>query len=32
MLNLAPGGALFSSFNMSNGLRIRVGNLINGCP
>jgi hypothetical protein len=32
MLNVVPGGALFSSFNMSNGLRIRVGNLINGCP
>ncbi|HEU4420114.1 MAG TPA: hypothetical protein VFT55_14360 [Planctomycetota bacterium] len=32
MLNLAPGGALLASFNLSNGLRIRVGNLINGCP
>ena len=32
MLNLAPGGALFSSYNLSNGLRVRVGNLINGCP
>ena len=32
MLTFVPGGSLFSSFNMTNGLRIRVGNLINGCP
>ncbi len=32
MLNVAPGGALFGAFNASNGLRIRVGNAIPGCP
>jgi len=32
MLNVAPGGVLFGAFNASNGLRIRVGNAIPGCP
>lgn len=32
MVNVAAGGALLGSFNASNGLRIRVGNLIPSCP
>lgn len=32
MLNVAPGGVMFNLFNVSNGLRIRVGNAIPGCP
>jgi hypothetical protein len=28
----APGGALFGGFNLGNGVRLRVGNLIAGCP
>ncbi len=32
MLNITPGGLLFGTFNASNGLRIRVGNLITSCP
>jgi len=32
LLNFAPGGALFNAFNLSNGLRVRVGNLIALCP
>lgn len=32
MLNLAPGGALLGGINLSNGLRVRVGNLLGGCP
>ncbi len=32
MLNLVAGGALFGGLNISNGLRVRVGNLIAGCP
>jgi hypothetical protein len=31
-LNVAAGGALLGAFNASNGLRIRVGNLITSCP
>ncbi|MEO6597889.1 MAG: hypothetical protein ABIP94_24365, partial [Planctomycetota bacterium] len=32
MLALVPGGPLFGTFNMSSGLRIRVGNLTTSCP
>jgi hypothetical protein len=32
MLNIAAGGALFGTFNASNGLRVRVGNSITSCP
>jgi hypothetical protein len=32
MVAFAPGGALFGGFNLSNGLRIRVGNLVSSCP
>lgn len=32
MLNVTAGGMLFGAFNASNGLRIRVGNLITACP
>jgi len=30
--NIAGGGAYLGSFNLSNGLRIRIGSLIAGCP
>ena len=30
--NLRTGGALLSAFDLSNGLRVRVGNLVSGCP
>ncbi len=30
--NIAPGGAYLTAFNLSNGLRIRVGSLISTCP
>lgn len=32
MMNVVPGGALLGSLNLSNGLRVRIGNLIAGCP
>ncbi len=32
MLNVIAGGSLFGAFNMTNGLRVRVGNLITSCP
>jgi hypothetical protein len=32
MVNLAATGALLGNFNLSNGLRVRIGNLIAGCP
>jgi hypothetical protein len=32
LLNVVAGGALFGAFDASNGLRIRVGNAIPGCP
>jgi hypothetical protein len=32
MLGLVAGGQLLGLFDMSNGLRIRVGNLITACP
>jgi hypothetical protein len=32
LVNFAPGGALFGGFNISNGLRVRIGNLITTCP
>jgi len=32
MLNVAAGGPLFGTFNATNGLRIRAGNLIASCP
>ncbi len=32
LLNVTAGGALLGAFNASNGLRIRVGNLVSGCP
>jgi hypothetical protein len=32
MLHVAAGGALFGSLNLSNGLRVRIGNLLTGCP
>ena len=32
MLNVQAGGALFGAFNASNGLRVRVGNLVTACP
>lgn len=32
LLNIAPGGALLGAVNLSNGLRVRVGNLLAGCP
>jgi hypothetical protein len=32
MVNFATGGALLGGFNLSNGLRVRVGSLISGCP
>jgi hypothetical protein len=32
MLNIAPGGAFLGALNLSNGLRVRLGNLIAGCP
>lgn len=32
VLDLVAGGPLLGLFNASNGLRIRVGNLIAGCP
>ena len=31
-INIATGGALLGNFNLSNGLRIRVGNLVTNCP
>jgi hypothetical protein len=31
-LNFAPGGAFLGSLNLSNGLRVRIGNLLTGCP
>ena len=31
-VTFAAGGAFLGSFNFSNGLRIRLGNLISGCP
>jgi len=30
--NIAGGGAYLGSFNLSNGLRVRIGSLIAGCP
>jgi hypothetical protein len=30
--HLAAGGALLGSLNLSNGLRVRIGNLTAGCP
>ena len=32
MLNVAAGGAFLGSLNLSNGLRVRIGNLLAGCP
>ncbi|HEU4419123.1 MAG TPA: hypothetical protein VFT55_09305, partial [Planctomycetota bacterium] len=32
LLNIAPAGAFLGAFNLSNGLRVRIGNLIAGCP
>ena len=32
LLNIAPGGAWLGAINLSNGLRVRVGNLLAGCP
>ena len=32
MLNVVSGGALFGAFNATNGLRVRIGNLITSCP
>jgi hypothetical protein len=32
MLNIAAGGAFLGAINLSNGLRVRIGNLIAGCP
>ncbi|MGB3968388.1 MAG: hypothetical protein WBO45_16755 [Planctomycetota bacterium] len=32
MINFAATGALLGNFNLSNGLRVRIGNLIAGCP
>lgn len=32
MINLAATGALLGNFNLSNGLRIRIGNSISSCP
>jgi hypothetical protein len=32
MLNIAAGGVFLNAFNLSNGLRVRIGNLIAGCP
>jgi hypothetical protein len=31
-IELANGGALFGTVNLSNGLRVRAGDLITGCP
>lgn len=31
-LNIVPGGAFLGSFNLSNGLRVRIGNSITACP
>ncbi|MEQ1631846.1 MAG: hypothetical protein ABL997_05705 [Planctomycetota bacterium] len=31
-VNLAPTGSLFSAFNLSNGLRVRIGSAISACP
>ena len=31
-LNITVGGAFLNSFNLSNGLRVRAGNLITTCP
>ncbi|MEI6129836.1 MAG: hypothetical protein WCR59_07215 [Planctomycetota bacterium] len=30
--NIQGGGALLGNFNLSSGLRIRIGNLLSGCP
>lgn len=30
--NVRQGGALLGAFDLSNGLRVRVGNLVSGCP
>ncbi|MBL8751993.1 MAG: hypothetical protein JNK15_01725 [Planctomycetes bacterium] len=32
MLHVAPGGAFLAALNLSNGLRVRIGNSIAGCP
>jgi hypothetical protein len=32
MINIVPGGAFLGAINLSNGLRVRIGNLIAGCP
>ncbi|MGB3967875.1 MAG: hypothetical protein WBO45_14170 [Planctomycetota bacterium] len=31
-MNLAPGGAFLGAVNLSNGLRVRIGNLLASCP
>ncbi|MEQ1632565.1 MAG: hypothetical protein ABL997_09340, partial [Planctomycetota bacterium] len=31
-VNLVTGGSLLSAFNLSNGLRLRIGSAISGCP
>ena len=30
--NITAGGAFLGTFDLSNGLRIRIGSLIAGCP
>lgn len=32
MLNVIAGGALLGTFNVTNGLRVRIGNQITSCP
>jgi hypothetical protein len=32
MANIGPPGAFLGTFNLSNGLRVRIGNLLSGCP